>query len=464
LTTAVALLAACSEPPGSGPGLSHVIHLDVPVTANRNVDVLFVIDDTSSLSLQTNVRLNFPNFVNVLNTVVGGLPNLHLGVVTSDLGTKGADDAAPGPDIGSGPGSCSGNGRSGNLVTNGTALVSGTFISDVKNTDGTRSLNYTGTLSDAFSAIESVGASGCGFEQPLEAAKRALNNNPANAGFLRVDAILAIMFVQDEDDCSFAHSTLLGTDTATLGVLQSFRCNRFGHVCTVGGADSDAMNTAGVKSGCTSNEASPYLTKVGDYATFFKGLKADPASVIVGAISAPATPYAVELRAPPGGGTPVPAIMHSCSYIAGTGQPEVADPAVRMTHLLGLFPGRSTSSTACQQDLSGALTQFAQLIRTQIGSPCFDIPLADVDPTTPGPQYDCSVSDIRNPGRANQTEAVLPQCNNAMSAPASTNKPCWSIQVDTMNCAASPNLAIVVERTEAPAADTHVIVDCVSEQ
>jgi hypothetical protein len=51
-----------------------------------------------------------------------------------------------------------------------------------------------------------------------------------------------------------------------------------------------------------------------------------------------------------------------------------------------------------------------------------------------------------------------------MSAPASTNKPCWSIQVDTMNCAASPNLAIVVERTEAPAADTHVIVDCVSEQ
>jgi hypothetical protein len=416
------------------------------------------------LELQNNVIASFPNFVDVLNLVQGGLPNLHLGVVTSDLGTKGADDATPGPAIGSGPGSCSGNGKSGNLVTNGTALVAGTFISDIKNADGTRSTNYSGKLEDAFSAIASIGASGCGFEQTIEAAKRALDNNPANAGFLRPDAYLAIMFVQDEDDCSFAHSSLLSADTSTLGLLQSFRCNRFGHVCSEGGADSTAMNVPGVKTGCTSNEASPYLTKVGDYATFFKGLKADPDSVIVASISGPATPYTVELRTPPGGGTAIPAITHSCSYVGSFGGSDVADPAVRMKFLLDQFPGRSTYATACQVDQSGAWTRFAQLIRKVMGSPCFDVPLADADPNTPGAQYDCAVSDVRNPGTPNQVETVLPQCNNSMAPQSATNKPCWSIQVDTVNCGGTGSLSLVVERTEAPPADVHVIADCVSEE
>src|SRR5262245_34054667 len=148
-------------------------------TINRDIDILFVIDDSPSmLDKQTNLKNNFPNFINVLNTIEGGLPNVHLGVVSSDLGTKGADEATPGPGIGSGPGSCSGNGKSGNLQTNGSTLVTGAFISDTKNTDGTRTTNYTGSLANAFSAIASLGASGCGFEQHLEAAKRALNNNP----------------------------------------------------------------------------------------------------------------------------------------------------------------------------------------------------------------------------------------------------------------------------------------------
>jgi hypothetical protein len=460
--TTLLCAVACSEPAGSG-GNTHVVTVDIPVTANRDVDVLFIFDDSSALDLQTNVKNNFPSFINVLNTIPGGLPNLHLGVVTTNLGTKGAEDAAPGPAIGSGPGSCAGDGLSGNLQTNGTALVSGNYISDVKNVDGTRSTNYSGSLSNAFAAIASVGASGCGFEQPIEAAKRAVNNNPANSGFVRPGAILAMVFVGDEDDCSFAHSALLGPESATLGPLQSFRCNRFGHVCTEGGQDEAAMNTPGVKSGCTSNESSPYLTRIGDYATFFKGLKANPRDVVLGAIVGPASPYAVELRTPPGGGTPISAVAHACSSVDSTGQPTVADPAVRMKALLDLFPDRSASSTVCSQDLSGALTQVAQVIRRVAGSPCFDAELADGDPTTPGAQYDCTVSDVINPGKANQTETVLPSCNNPASPMSSTNKPCWSIVADTVNCPATPSLALLIERNEAPAPETHVIATCVSE-
>jgi hypothetical protein len=58
---------------------------------------------------------------------------------------------------------------------------------------------------------------------------------------------------------------------------------------------------------------------------------------------------------------------------------------------------------------------------------------------------------------------VLPQCNNDGDPASSTNKPCWSIQTDTMNCTVAPNLTLKIERNEAPAADTHVISYCVTE-
>ena len=38
------------------------------------------------LDEQTNLKNNFPNFINVLNSIEGGLPNIHLGVVSTDLG------------------------------------------------------------------------------------------------------------------------------------------------------------------------------------------------------------------------------------------------------------------------------------------------------------------------------------------------------------------------------------------
>ena len=426
---------------------------------NRDVDVLFVVDDSPAmLDKQRNLTDKFPNFINVLDFVDGGRPNLHLGVVTTDLGTKGAADPQAGPAIGSGPGACTGNGKSGNLMTNGTTLVTGAYLSDTKNADGTRTTNYTGTLANAFTAIASVGASGCGFEQPLEAAKRALNNNAANAGFLRSGALLALVFVQDEDDCSIAHSTLLDVDTTTLGPLQSFRCNRFGHTCAQGGTTPDQMNTIGPKSGCSSNESSAYLTRVADYVTFFKGLKADPTQIIVAGIAGPPTPYEVELRAPPGGGSAIPAVAHSCMYTGANGA-EVADPAVRLKQFLDQFPNRTTFSTVCGQDLSGGLAQIAELIRTVIGTSCVD-DYIDLDPNTPGVQFDCTVSEVVNYGKANQYETILPTCSNAADPPASLNKPCWWFLEDRERCPAYDHLLLQVERVEPPPIGAQLLAYC----
>jgi hypothetical protein len=79
----------------------------------------------------------------------------------------------------------------------------------------------------------------------------------------------------------------------------------------------------------------------------------------------------------------------------------------------------------------------------------------------PGDQYDCSVSDVVNYGKANQTETVLPQCNNFMSP---TNAPCWRIIPDMQKCSNAPHLILDVFRAgSTPPPETHVITYCVTE-
>ncbi len=455
------------------PQQGRVEYKDIPVTVNRNVDILFVIDDSPSMAdKQANLSTNFINFINVLNTIQGGLPDVHIGVVTTDVGTKATQDAMPGPAIGQlSNGGCSGTGDAGNLQTFGQA-VTGTYISDIKQPNGTRTKNYTGNLDQVFGAIaKGAGAGGCGFEQPLEAMKRALNNNPQNAGFLRPDAYLAVVFIADEDDCSMSKSAMLGPESAALGPLQSFRCNRFGHICNVGGTSPDQMNQVGTKSQCHPNENSPYLEKVSVYVDFLKGLKPGATEkIIVAGIMGVTEPYQVELRSPPGGGTAQQAVAHSCSYTgmitpANPTGLEVADPPTRLQFFLDQFPNRSTATTICKSDLTDGLVLIGQLLKILIGDPCINGTLSDVDLDTPGPQYDCSVSDVTNVGKPTQAEDVMPACDGTNSI-----KPCWKIQKDTMNCPAqnpdgTPNAQFVlkVERAETPPPETHVIAYCVTD-
>ena len=462
LVGATALLTGCPDRTISkvNPQQGRVETKDIPVTVNRDIDILFLVDDSPSMAdKQANLAANFPNFINVLTTIPGGLPNVHIGVATSDLGSKAADGTNAGA-IGSGIGSCgAGGGKNGNLQLGmATSMVTGTFLSDVQS-GATRQQNYTGTLASVFGAMATVGASGCGFEQHLEAAKRALNNNPANQGFLRPTVYLAIIFIQDEDDCSMQHSTLLGPVSPSLGELQSFRCTRYGITCDVGGQTPDQMNSIGTKDQCHSNESAQFLTKVADYVTFFKSLKTDPENVIVAGIAGVTTPVQTELRAPQMGAAAIPALAHSCTYIGGDGKPEFGDPAIRLEFFLNQFPNRSTFTTICQKDLSDGLQVIAQLLKTVIGDPCIEGVLADVDPNTAGDQYDCAVSDVTNPNKANQTETVIPACNAAMN-----NFPCWHLVKDTVNCAMTPSqLTLKIERNNVePPMNTHEIANCVT--
>ena len=464
---AAGLLTGCPDRTISEvtPQQGRVEYKDIPVTLNRNIDILFVIDDSPSMAdKQRNLQTNFPQFINVLNTIEGGLPDVHIGVVTTDMGSKGSQDSAPGAGIGQpGNGGCTGTGDSGNLQVFG-APVTGTFISDTRDAAGTgRTRNYTGDLATVFGQMATgAGAGGCGFEQPLAAMKAALAGNPANAGFLRPDAFLAVIFIADEDDCTFSKSTILGPESAALGPLQSFRCTRFGVTCDVGGATPAAMNQVGTKDQCHPTTGSAYLEDVEGYVAFLKSLKPDPTKLLVAGIMGATEPVQVELRAAPGSTAAQPALARSCSYLGADGLPQVADPAVRLRYLVDQFPGRSAFTTICQQDLTDAMQVFAELIVDAIGNPCIEGTLADRDPATAGVQVDCSVSDVVGRGTANEIETPLPACDGMPGAAA-----CWRIVDDPERCPASPDKPhtqlLTVDRTVPAAEGTHVVAYCVTE-
>lgn len=203
---------------------------EVPVQINRDIDILFVIDNSGSMrEEQDSLAGNFNRFINVLNNIEGGLPNVHIGVVSTDVGA--------GP---FGIDKCSGDGDSGNLQAQPQGACNAPddqFIVDLAREDGSRDTNYTGDLADVFSCIAQLGTGGCGFEQPLESMYRALNGNATNNGFLREDAFLAVIIISDEDDCSTENTQMFNTDASLdridsdLGFLSSFRCFEFGVQC-----------------------------------------------------------------------------------------------------------------------------------------------------------------------------------------------------------------------------------------
>ncbi len=377
----------------------------------------------------------------------GGLPNIHIGVTTPNLGTS-AIDGSHGMTVGT----CVGDGEGGKFrrLPGGSAA----FISDLDDGHGGRQRNYTGTLTEAFSQIAEVGTNGCGIEQHLEAVKRALDNNPANADFLRPNAYLAVIIVADEDDCSLVKSTLFDGNQGdpAYGDRVNFKCTHEGIECDTPSTDLDQL---GPRKDCHPRYDSTVVTQIDRYVDFLKGLKTDPRDVIVAGIVGDAGPFEIVKK-----GT-VSIIKQSCSYSGPTGT-QYAYPGIRMIDFLGQFAGRNTHSTICNEDLSRAMTQIGELLKREIVEPCFALQLADADVEQSGTQYDCSVVETRvRPNQPDEELRVIPACDETRSRP-----PCWRIEEDAQHCAytkTTPHLKLVIERGgEIPAPDLHVRASCVT--
>jgi hypothetical protein len=227
----------------------------------HNVDLLFVIDNSGSMSQeQGKLSRTVPELLAILATgnrngkrSPSGEPtdfapaeSIHVGVVSTDMGVN----LAPAPNScgersfvpNSDPRTSTARlnkpfGDDGALLNSSEVAVAGISVlsgfdelTQVVPPDPTCAelelaepyLSYTpGDMFEdtghAFSCISKLGRTGCGLEQQLESMLKALTpaesrvtfsrdtqgqGTAKNAGFLREDAVLAIIHISDEEDCS----------------------------------------------------------------------------------------------------------------------------------------------------------------------------------------------------------------------------------------------------------------------
>lgn len=219
------------------------------VLDKTKVDVLFVIDNSGSMeqeqqslitalpkitrSLITDDVLgdDDPDDPSTFNDNVPSFSDVHIGVVTTDLGT--ANTAIQTCNL-------QPYGEAGILRTRGSGEG---CDSDLPKFVSMSSEDDIDEAVATLSCLSNVGVNGCGFEQPLESMLMALTPSTSdlrfygettgsadthNAGFLRNDSVLIVVLLTDEEDCSFADSALVdGTDPIISGTNLNLRCVLF---------------------------------------------------------------------------------------------------------------------------------------------------------------------------------------------------------------------------------------------
>lgn len=182
------------------------------------VDLLLVIDDSGSMfEEQQNLARELPKLIGDLiappDADDDGRPDwravrdVHMGIVTTSIAGLEAI--------------CDGSGDDGILRSvpgAGLAGCADSYPSFLTFRPG----DDPEAASMDFACVARVGTEGCGLEQPLEAALKALlpedspfdflagrpHGDVENAGFLRDDSLLAVVILTDEDDCSTFDPTL----------------------------------------------------------------------------------------------------------------------------------------------------------------------------------------------------------------------------------------------------------------
>ncbi|MCB9620363.1 MAG: hypothetical protein H6724_13075 [Sandaracinus sp.] len=204
------------------------------------VDVLFVVDNSNSMAEeQAALSREIPRLVAALATGDAdadgtqdfpAIASLRTGVVTSNMGT--GNHIVP---------TCEAArfGDDGVLMSRGNTARSGCDATYPRIQSYEASVDAAETYAHDVSCVANLGTGGCGFEQQLEAALKALTPSTstttfvegtvghadgANAGFLRDDAVLLVVMLTDEDDCSAIEPEIFDPGSTTFGGDLNLRC------------------------------------------------------------------------------------------------------------------------------------------------------------------------------------------------------------------------------------------------
>ena len=125
------------------------------IPTHNQLDLLLVVDDSANAAAQQKLVAQVPALLQTLEALPDGLPDLHIGVISTDMG------AGPQP-----PPGCTATGKAGQLQSAprgscaDTTLASGaTFISAA---GGLK--NFTAPLEEVLQCIVPLGTGGCGVQ------------------------------------------------------------------------------------------------------------------------------------------------------------------------------------------------------------------------------------------------------------------------------------------------------------
>jgi hypothetical protein len=440
---------------GNGTGGSDQLQLDV----NRDVDVLFVIDNSGSMGEeQVNLAANIPAFIEVLEHEQV-LANYRIGVTTTDNGNPWCPVGATTPEAGKLVLSSCKSRLQDFLFNNGQVDVQDLACNEIctlteselqiiptttdydstpsprpwlENILGEKNIPESTSMVDAFRCFSPQGINGCGFESQLESMyltlKRAENVDEAEYGFIRAQAVLAVVFLTDEADCSYnkSYSEIFEQDgnkvfwsDPAASFPTSAVCWNAGVECIGDPSNYDSCEPVNkdVDGNSDVDDSEAVLHPMGRYYGLLDGLEMQKQSyspsqeVIVGLIggvdSQGATNYASVANTDPeyensfgiGPGCTAPPP-------AGQTEPVTAVPPVRIKALVNRY-SEGNMYSVCEDDYSPALAAIANRIADQIGPACYGSCARDLDPNTATLEPECTVeADI--PG--NDDIEVIDEC------------------------------------------------------
>jgi hypothetical protein len=406
---------------GGSDGGNNANVVAVSVAQRDTVDILFMLDNSPTMAAkQKTLQTALPGFWAALMTAPAAA--YHIGVITSDLGAgqftigsqcKPGGDGAKMQAIGAAADvSCKAP------VGANYLIVDQRLPSD--------NLPAGQTVEQTLTCMTSVGNTGCGFESQLEAPLKALSDATIveNGGFLRADALLAVVLVTDGDDCSADPSSDVFDPSKTqYGQLSAYRCYNYGVMCGSPATLMPYAASGGPLTMCRGATAAAggKLFEMHRFVDFFTkptsagGVKDDSNAVLLEALAGPSTPVETILAVPttspwqtcagPPSTSCYVETQHSC--LNASDATVSGDPAVRIDELLRNVAQHDRGSI-CDGDFSAGLSRLANMIAASRLGGCIG---GVIDATAPR----CSVMVNGVP---------ISQCGTA-------GVPCWRVQAQS---------------------------------
>jgi hypothetical protein len=408
-------------------------------------DIVFLVDNSPGMAAkQSALAAAFPALLDELSNLPGGQPDLHVGIVSSDLGAGSYASVCKRPTSGGDLGMFQ--------MKSGCGAEDGALWLEQSESGS----NFSGSLASAFACASQLGTSGCEYEHQIKAAAVALQRALSDGSFLRDDAYLGIVLLSDEDDCSADwDSDMFAQDISDETV--SLRCATRGHVCN--GKALEYPTTRAFEanfSDCQPDDKDTSLTRVSKIVDAVRGTKPRPSEqIVVGGLfgwpieSGQNAKYRI-------GTDPTATAANKGKWdylpICESAKLGKSYGGLRMKAFVDAFGEDGLAYSLCNDDLSPGLKQIGAKLREKATLGCIDEPLLDTG-VAAGLQPECRVVE-RVPNGTQYTDTPVPACDQ------SNGFPCWRVRSDA---ACKSNVRMEIDRgTDAspPPRDTFATVTC----